>query len=174
MKGYELFIDSERSELRLFQSNRKSPRQKMKPLAEIPVAMHGHLPVITFKINGKKYRFGLDTGAAVNLIDSKIFEHLPVDIVNNLHLEEVQGVDQSIKRVDAATLTQGQIADIELADMKFLSTDFSEINHDTDLQIDGLLGYPFFKQLKCSINYKKAKIYIWSLIEKPQEVLVSN
>ena len=45
----------------------------------------------------------------------------------------------------------------------YLFTDLSHLKTESDLYIDGLLGYPFFKQGRMSINYQEQKIYIWEL-----------
>lgn len=173
LQDYELFIDFEQQELSLLTNKDFSNRHLTEPHLSIPIVLHGHLPVIKVEIGGKVLHFGLDTGAAVNMIDAELFEEISDFWVTKVKWEEVQGVDQSIQKVKAAKIKGFSISEQELNPMKFLTTDFSYINADTDLQIDGLLGYPFFKQLKCSINYQNETLFIWEILELSAQKAIS-
>ena len=74
---------------------------------------------------------------------------------------ELQGVDQEVKKVMTSTISETLVKGLPFADMKYLFTDLSHLKKESSLYIDGLLGYPFFKQEKMSINYQEKKIYIW-------------
>lgn len=174
LQDYEVFIDFEQQELSLLTNQEFSQRHLTKPLLSVAMVLHGHLPVIEVKIGEKVLNFGLDTGAAVNLIDAKLFEEISDYWLTDVKWEEVQGVDQAIQKVKAAKIEGFSISEQELDAMKFLTTDFSTINADTDLQIDGLLGYPFFKQLKCSLNYQNEELLIWEMLYQTDHSLANK
>ncbi len=133
------------------------------PIAVIPFTMQGHLPVIKVKIGKKKIKLALDTASESNILDSKYLKKINADLFLHLTKGEMQGVDQQIKEVTVATISGTRINEIALADMKYLFTNLNHLKSESNLYIDGLLGFPFFKQGKMSINYKEKKLYIWSL-----------
>ena len=132
-----------------------------KPLAAIPFVLEDHLPVITVQVNGRTLKLGLDTGAAVNLLDKTMLDELPATLLTNVQTEELVALDRSIIKVKTGNITETQVDGQKFGDMKYLFTDLSGIKANSALQIDGLLGWPFFQKMKCSINYKKATLYIW-------------
>ena len=124
--------------------------------------MQGHLPVIKVKIGKKKIKLALDTASESNILDSKYLKKINAQVVT-LTKGEMQGVDQQIKEVAVATISGTHINDLALADMQYLFTDLNHLKSESNLYIDGLLGFPFFKQGQMSINYKEKKLYVWSL-----------
>lgn len=136
-----------------------------KAVAIIPFKMQGHLPVIKVKVGNKKLRLALDTGSESNILDSRFLEKINTAQLGNVRQGELQGVDQQIKEVNIASIQETAIQDINLSNMDYLFTDLSHLKSESGLYIDGLLGYPFFKQGEISINYAERKIYVWSLEE---------
>ena len=160
LKEVELLVDYAAQTVQLSPvKTKKEIRQK--PIAVIPFTMQAHLPVIKVKIGKKKLRLALDTASESNILDSKIFNKINADLISNQKVGEIQGVDQQLKQVQVATITQTNVKDLPFVDMPYLFTDLSHLKSESGLYIDGLLGYPFFKQGKMSINYKEQKIYVW-------------
>lgn len=139
------------------------------PIAVIPFTMQGHLPVIKVKIGKKKIKLALDTASESNILDSKYFKKISAELIIALTQGEMQGVDQQIKEVAVATVSGTTIQGLPLADMNYLFTDLNHLKSESNLYIDGLLGFPFFKQGKMSINYKEKKLYVWSLGNNKKE-----
>jgi len=134
-----------------------------KAIAIIPFKMQGHLPVIKVQVGNKKLRLALDTGSESNILDSKYLNKISPSQLGKMRRGELQGVDQQIKEVAIASVKQTTVQDVDLAKMDYLFTDLSHLKSESGLYIDGLLGYPFFKQGELSINYEEQKIYVWSL-----------
>lgn len=160
LKEVELLVDYQAQTLLL--SPVKSKSKFNEPIAVIPFTMQAHLPVIKVKIGKKKLRLALDTASESNILDSKIFDKINAELISNQQVGEIQGVDQQIKRVKVADIATTQVRDLPFRDMPYLFTDLSHLKSESGLNIDGLLGYPFFKQGKMSINYKEQKIYVWA------------
>lgn len=160
LKEVELLVDYQTQTVQL--SPVKATKIK-KPLAVIPFTMQAHLPVIKVKIGKKKFRLALDTASESNILDKKIFRKLDKTLLSNQETGEIQGVDQQIKEVQVATIHQTTIKALSFDEMTYLFTDLSHLKSDSGLYIDGLLGYPFFKQGKLSINYQEQKIYVWEM-----------
>lgn len=162
----EIMVDYAREELFIFPGRKNPIHRAAEPLVTIPFTLQNHLPIVTLKINEIKMHFGLDTGAGTNLIDQKHFDNLPTDTYSNLHLEEIQGLDQSIKTAKTANIHFTLIEDQLFQNMEYLFTDLSHLQVNSGLEIDGLLGYEFFQQFRFSINYQKQKIYIWEFVSR--------
>lgn len=162
----EIMVDYAREELYIYPSRKNAVHRAAVPLMTIPFTIQGHLPTVQLKICDIKMRFGLDTGAGTNLIDKKYFDALPANSYTNLHLEEIQGLDQSINKAKTATIRQTSIADKHFQDMEYLFTDLTHLKANSGIEIDGLLGYEFFQRFRFSINYQKQKIYIWEYVAK--------
>ncbi len=160
LKEVELLVDYHTQTVQL--SPVKAPKTK-EPLAIIPFTMQAHLPVIKVKIGKKKFRLALDTASESNILDKKILRKLDKTLLSNHKIGEIQGVDQQIKEVQVATIHQTAIRELSFDNMAYLFTDLSHLKSDSGLYIDGLLGYPFFKQGKLSINYQEKKIYVWEM-----------
>lgn len=164
--GYDLLKDSEllldyKNQQAMVLDSKKSEWYKTAALHILPFTLQAHLPVIEVQIGQHILRLALDTGAGINLIDQRYADLLPATALVWLGEENLQGVDQNINRGATALLTDLNIGDAPAPDMKVLFTDLSLFRSKTAPPIDGLLGYPFFSQVKCSIHYPEQKLYIW-------------
>ena len=160
LKEVELLMDYSNKAVQLSAVKTKELYQR-KPIAVIPFTMQGHLPVIKVKIGKKKLRLALDTASESNILDDSIYKKISSAGLKNTMEGELQGVDQEIKKVLISTISETTVKGLPFTDMKYLFTDLSHLKKESGIYIDGLLGYPFFKQEKMSINYKERKIYVW-------------
>ena len=160
LKEVELLVDYSTQSIQLSATKRKGTYQK-KPVTTIPFVMQEHLPVIKVKIGNKKLRLALDTASESNILDAGIYKKLSKATFKNTVKGELQGVDQQVKQVMISTISETIIKGLPFTDMKYLFTDLGHLKKESGLYIDGLLGYPFFKQGKMSINYQERKIYVW-------------
>lgn len=161
LKDYETLYDFEHKLLHLFPSHNAAIHRAAKPVKQVELSMEGHLPVITIQVGERKLRFGLDTGAATNILDEALIGELPEHLIKWLPMEQMRCLNGRYQDVEAATINQLSIDDYPLESMKFLFVDLSKANENTGEPLDGLLGYAFFSQLLCSINYQQKQLNIW-------------
>ena len=161
LADFELLFDYEKHEVQILNARKNSLHKNNQPLQKISFQKQGHLPVIQAKIGGKSYRFGIDTGAEVNLLDKTILKDLDKNAATVLADEPIQGLENATLLVPAVSVNNTVVQSNDFPDMKYLFVDFSAVNQDQAAKIDGLLGFPFLEKTKVSINYKKQKIYIW-------------
>ncbi|MFT4760774.1 MAG: putative aspartyl protease [Paraglaciecola sp.] len=161
LADFELLFDYEKREVQILNARRNSLHKNNQPLQKISFQKQGHLPVIKAKIGKKTYRFGVDTGAEVNLLDKSILADFNHNLATLLPNESIQGLENNTQLVSVAQVHHTEVQSNDFPDMKYLFVDFSAVNHDRAERIDGLLGFPFLERSKVSINYKKQKIYIW-------------
>ena len=164
LKDYEVYINPLSQKIHLHPSENNNLHKVAKPLLAIPFNLQDHLPVLSIEIGGKQLNLGLDTGAAVNLLNAQLLEQLPPDLLSNREVEEVVGIDQNIIKTTSSLIPYTNLANQTLGEMKYIFTDIDHLNQSTELQIDGILGFPFIQKLKCSINYKKQILYIWEVL----------
>ncbi len=164
LKDFELFIDYPNEQVLLLHPSENSLHKAAKPMATLDIELQDHLPVITVQIGSKTLRFGLDTGAGVNLIDKDCKTALPLEFFTILGVEEIRAINQTSSQVEAALVNNVHIADLPFDNMKYLLTEFSDLQSKTNLKIDGLMGFPFFERVKCSIDYPNKKLHIWSIL----------
>jgi len=164
--NYEVLFDYSQNRMTLYSPRRNELHRVATPLMEIPFELQGHLPVVVVQSGTQKFNLGIDTGASVNLFDRRWLSDLPQEVLIHLVQEEVRGFDQVLNPVPAALVSgmtlQGMALDEQ---MSYLFTDLQHLQVDTNLKIDGLLGFPFLKNLVFSINYAKRKLYIWQINE---------
>lgn len=161
LKDFEVLIDYQNHIIRFFDAKNNDLHKNFRPISTVSFLIENHLPIIKVKIGEKRLYLGLDTGAEVNLIDASIKEKLSSVLLSPLQIEEIQGLDQVIREVETTHIRNTTVKKLSFENMKFLFADMSHLRSNSTFQLDGLLGFPFFSQRKCSINYKKRKMYFW-------------
>lgn len=161
IKDYEVFINYNTQTIQLFPSHGNELHRNFEPVSTLRFNIQNHIPVVTAKIGNQKLRFGLDTGAEVNLLNAALKAEIDPLQINGLKTEEIQGVDKVVHPVLATLITNTVVGEHDFEHMKYLFTDMSHLQSEDGFAIDGLLGFPFFSKYKMSINYRKGKIYFW-------------
>jgi len=160
LKQNSVLVNFENQEVAILsKKDLKSTLKQSDNYITIPFQTEGHLPVIKLKINGKKYRFAIDTGAEKNLMDNKLFDKTTPE---NVQYELMQGLDGGIRKVAIGQLESITSKAYDIDKMNFLFSDMSYVNSgENGYNIDGLLGLPFFQNKTFVIDYRKGKIHIW-------------
>ncbi len=160
LKQNAVSVDFENQEVAIFsKKDLKSKLKSSENVETIPFIIEGHLPVIKLKINGKKYRFAIDTGAEKNLMNAKLFDKTTPA---NVTYELMQGLDGGIRKVAVGQLENIASKNYDIDKMNFLFSDMSYVNEgENGYNIDGLLGLPFFQNKTFVIDYRKGELHIW-------------
>ncbi|OJJ21186.1 hypothetical protein BKI52_11505 [marine bacterium AO1-C] len=162
VKDYELMIDYEKGELTLFKKNKSQYHQSIKPTLAIPFELQAHIPVIKIKIGNHTYDFGIDTGAAFNLIDASAFDQISAQAYQFDKNVPLHGADKNVPQVKQITMKDTKVAGQSFKKMTYLVNSIAHLNASPAINIGGLLGVPFlsYKQ-KVSISFTDHKIYFW-------------
>lgn len=161
IKKYELLIDYEQSIVQLFPAKKSLFRKNKKALLEVPIHFKAHLPVISLNINDQEFQLGIDSGAENNIIhNGKMSSENKREMVR-IRKHEVRGLDKKIRQAHVVKFSGTSIRHHELDDMPFLLMDASYLKNNPDLQLDGLLGFPFLNRGRVSINYYTHKLSFW-------------
>jgi len=160
-EDFELIIDLNNQTVQLSWQGKFSGVPASQPNLEIPFHMEGHLPVIEAKIGEKSFRFGIDTGASVNLINEKLAESFAPSLLAQTQDAHIVGMGPGSQEIQTTTIQHTKIGETDFKDMRFVFGDISHLKNLVENGVDGLLGFPFFQSGKFSINYHLNKIKIW-------------
>jgi len=167
MLGYDmladltLIIDFPNQKLLLKPVDQGTILRTWSPKFSVPFELEYHLPVVEAVINGQALRLGVDTGTGSNLMSSELIEGSLASHFTLQDKERLQGLDQQVDLVEAGVMESIQLGGEVIEQPRFLSTDLAPLREATGLNIDGLLGYEFFKNYKCSIDFQSKRIYFW-------------
>lgn len=161
LKDVTLIIDFPNQKLHIDSGQQSNMSRRFSPQYSFAFELENHIPVVQMVIGEQQLRFGIDTGSGGNLIDAVLVNgELSKHFVSS-HEAEIQGLDQQIDRVLSGSIDKLSIENYTISDATFLATDLTQLRQATELSIDGLLGYPFFKDYKCSFDFKNNRIYLW-------------
>jgi hypothetical protein len=121
------------------------------------------IPVIEVKVNGIVKKFGIDSGAEINLLDLKrskniMSEFLPIKPIR------LSGADNEEAEVLSGKLQRLKILDkYHCGTMATVLVNMDNLNRIYNTRLDGILGFEFLAPWLFSINYKKQMLYLHPL-----------
>jgi hypothetical protein len=147
--------------------NQNSPPPTAKPARRLPkdryiapemadwtkVFRFGHSILVPTSVNNSKFMlFGLDTGAAMNLLSVRAGRQ--VSKVSSEERVRVHGVNGAVDKVyssDKATLRFGHF---EQSNLGIITLDLSTISRHTGTEVSGFLGFAMLRQLEVQLDYR--------------------
>ena len=176
IKNHELILDYKRQRLMFLDPAKSLQPTDLKPTSFIPFKMQKHFIVVTAKVGGKRLRFGVDTGAEVNLLSEKTFKKMNVENLVDVDSVQVAGVKNAARNSCQVKIANTVLKSKNYKDMSYVVMNMDAMNKVYGVKLDGILGYPFLASQTFSINYLDQKMYIWEDVHQGegQEVLVEN
>jgi hypothetical protein len=163
-KEYEIAFDYIKKVITLVKTDDNGSYTEPQPRQPVPVGtatfdMMQHIPALSMTISGKDYKMGIDCGAESNLFYEKYIKDLGDNFVTKKK-EKLGGAGKEVTKVSMGIIEEGHIGNVIFTNMRTACSDdnLDQLNNGYGLKIDGLLGYPFLKQYKTTINYKKKEI----------------
>jgi len=125
--------------------------------------MGNFIPVIDVTVNGVKKKFGIDSGAEINLLDLKKSKDIMTQF-SPIRTISLVGSDGKDSEVLAGRLYRLAILDVyRCATMATVLMNMDNLNKIYKTNLDGILGFEFLSPWLFSINYKKQKLYLHQL-----------
>lgn len=157
----EVLINYEKSEIEFLPRKHKNKLDGKELITSMPFSMENQLPIIKIRIGKRTYYFGVDTGAELNIIDEHCFikiksKHVKVD--GERLLTSVDEVEQAFP---AILVDQVKIKKQSFAGQEFVIMDLKTFNQNLDIQLDGILGYPFLKDQLVSFDFRRSRLNFW-------------
>lgn len=139
-----------------------SPFQKDK-VDSLDFVMGNFIPVIEVEVNGVKKRFGLDSGAEVNLLDLKRSKDVRSEFAP-IRTIRITGSDNKETEVIAGRMKKVVLLEkYKCAPMATVLVNMENLDKIYNTRLDGILGYEFLGPWRISINYKKQRLYLHAL-----------
>ncbi len=164
LKDYEVFIDLYLNQITLSKVDRDGNKLNKKVYLEkivdsIDFKLKNHTIVLNAIINKQNVKFGLDSGAEFNQINKSINKKaLKCFIPKNRLL--LSGAGNRKIEVLAGKLYRVKLSKtVYFGPMYTVLTNLSNMNKAFGTNLDGILGFEFFKQKRTIINYQKEKLY---------------
>lgn len=121
------------------------------------------IPVIDVTVNSVKKKFGIDSGAEINLLDLKRSKDI-MSQFTPIRTISLTGSDGKDSEVIAGRLYRVAILEIyRCATMATVLMNMDNLNKIYQSNLDGILGFEFLSPWLFSINYKKQKLYLHQL-----------
>jgi hypothetical protein len=161
LRKSELLVDPQQKLLYLLPADELHLLTESNWLTRCSIGFEDHLPIVEIELDGRSWRFGIDTGAEANLINSDGLALLSADFYQTKGWNNIRGVDQQSQLCPVIHVQKCAIGGVN-----FGQTDFTVLNlkHLTDaggIQLDGIIGSDLLNRIKYSINYRKRSFTIW-------------
>jgi hypothetical protein len=162
LKDLELLFDFDRHELSIAPSQKKGFAFTVSesPDAIFDLRFSGHLPYLVAQIGKKKFRFGLDTGSEVNIIDEKSFKPV-ADHFDEVKKIQVKGITHHQQAATSGTLQNLTIHDRPLGPLAVTVINLESLNEGLTIGLDGILGMPFFGKGRVGVDYGERRMWVW-------------
>ena len=170
VKGKELVIDYKSQKIYLIDKKNKTFFSGHEKVDRVFFKMVGHIPVIRIRFGKKNFYFGIDTGAEVNVIDKRLKGKIPKELISNNSNTKVVGVNAIVEKANCIKIKSMKVGKQTYGEMDYIFTDLSAFHQNSDIQLDGFLGYSFLKQANFSINYRKNQLIRWEPISPKKDI----
>lgn len=125
--------------------------------------MGNFIPVIDVTVNNVRKKFGIDSGAEINLLDLKRSKDIMTQF-NPMGIIKLTGSDGRVSEVLAGRMYRVAILETyRCASMATILVNMDNLNKIYKSNLDGILGFEFLAPWLFSINYKKQKLYLHQL-----------
>ncbi|MCF8235133.1 MAG: retroviral-like aspartic protease family protein [Bacteroidales bacterium] len=137
------------------------------PMQQIPIENDGYHLTIPARINGKKARLLIDTGASRTVFDKNrilpFLKEQEAEFEENEQLSTAMGTNQLQSQI--FILDRLKLGDLKIRDYPAILLDMVHVNHSyekLDIQpIDGVLGGDILSRYKAVIYYKTNKLKLY-------------
>lgn len=174
LKNKEIIIDYDQSTISFYKTQKdgstKIPTHLPPPVEEITFQWKGHIPSITLNWQKHNLKFGIDTGASINLIDQKHEDKLIPMRRTSIKLVNIGNKSSNLKYSNILQLKLGRQS---YPYMRMATYDISALNQQLPgKKMDGILGYQFLHRQRVAINYRNKTISMWDAFSEQQQLLV--
>ena len=164
LKNYEVFIDMYLNQITLTKvdadGNKLNDKVYLEKIVDsIGFTLKKHTIVLHATINKQNVKFGLDSGAEFNQINKNLNKKILKHFLPKRRLL-LSGAGNKKIEVLAGKLYRVKLSEsVYFGPMYTLLTNLSNMNKAFGTDLDGVLGYEFFKQKRTIINYQKETLY---------------
>lgn len=133
------------------------------PLVILPAEAMGNYLVLQAKWDRYgPYHFLIDTGSSITLISPALVKRYPgrEGIVPTGRRVRVAGADGNSAELPAASLRRLELGDARFEDVPVLVYDCAAISAHLGVKIDGVLGFPLFRETLLTLDYPGRRVLL--------------
>lgn len=125
--------------------------------------------------DGKTYRFLVDTGSSTTLVSPAVARALRMkEKKDGKRTVRVRSANGGEADLEALTLRSLRIGDSVFERVPALVTEFTDLSGHLGLQIDGVMGFPVFRNTLLTMDYPGARLVIAPYPAVPPPVLAQS
>jgi len=106
------------------------------------------------------YHFIVDTGSSVTLVTPDVAKHFGGRPPASQTTMRVRGANGEVKVLNPVVLKRLQLGGARFEGVQALTHDLSDFSNHLGVQIDGVLGFPLFRQTLLTLDYLHSQIII--------------
>lgn len=157
-KGFEMEIDVRNNVLKLYQTDEDGncivDPEKFECEITQPIRVYDNTIFTDCVIAGKKLKFGFDSGAETNALNSRVNKKV-LETISITGRRSLKGVGDNSVEILFGRLNDFKMGENTLLGMQTLIANLDGISDVYGTQIDGMLGYDFMSKGVLRINCKK-------------------
>ena len=166
-KRFEMVIDHEKEVIHLYRFGKKekfgSYHPNLRDHAKIiihPIASQYGKMITEVRIGKNKLSFVLDTGAEINVVDSRLSKQVLSQVTIERRISLV-GAGQSKNEAWYGSLKQLSMGSVQSNNLDVMVTSLKHLSDAYGRNIDGILGYSFLSGRIAGVNFAANELYLW-------------
>ncbi len=147
----------------LFSGCATTPRQLPGQVVTVPARIVSNFFVIESKwADGKSHRFLIDTGSTISYVSPDLARRFGLKKKKGaapakVHVRSASGGESDLESI---TLRQLTLGDISFRNVPALVFDFTDLSDQLGLPIDGIIGFPVFRDKLLTMDYPGGRLII--------------
>lgn len=144
--------------------------------AEVPARILANFFIVESRQDdGQVRRFLIDTGSSATLVSPEFAAALKVkEKGTTRRLTRVRGAHGAEAELEAVTLRKLWLGEVLVERVPALVYGFTELSHHLGLQVDGVIGFPIFRDLLLTMDYPRSRLVLAPLPAQPTAVRASE
>lgn len=132
------------------------------PLVTLPAQLIGNYLVIEVKWDRYgPYHFVIDTGQTVTFVTPALAQRYPShELTPELPHVPVQSATGDVTIMPAAVMSRIELGDAHFDNVPVLVYDCAALSAHLGVQIDGILGFPLFRETQLTLDYPHARVQL--------------
>jgi len=106
------------------------------------------------------YHFIVDTGSSVTLVTPDLVKHFGGRTPANQTPMRVRGANGEVKLLNPVILKRLQLGSARFEGVRALTHDLTDLSNHLGIRIDGVLGFPLFRETLLTLDYLQSQIII--------------
>lgn len=137
--------------------------------AEVPARILGNFFIVeTRQDDGQARRFLIDTGSSATLVSPAFADAVKLkERARMRRTARVRGAHGAEAELETVMLRKLWLGDVLVERVPALIYEFTELSHHLGLPIDGVIGFPIFRDLLATLDYPRARLVLAPLPVQP-------